>query len=1165
RQAIPEVKSKIGEIQVPLILADRQMVQLNPAGDVRLDMEAFQAMLEDNPARAVNLYRGDFLADFYLVDSNPFENWAETIRERLRRQILRALDGFTQMHLQQGNYEDAQSFAWKQLEIDPLREPAYRQLMLALANSGQRNAAVCQYEMYQHRLNDELGIEPGEETQKLYEQIQADAQRQVQIAAPKKRTAAKAMPVFMLTDIESSTQLWDTYHQAMLSALLRHNTILEEQISRHGGRILELRGDGVKAVFEGVNPLVCVLEIQKAFAETGWGEIGTVKIRIGLHGVPPVKKGYDYFTEDDKYYGPVLNHTARIMDAGWGGQILVSEQVHNAFSLPPGASWIDFGQQTLRSLEHPVHIFGLTHRDLSQQSFPPLRTLSNQAPPELAPSTRPRHNLTSQPTAFVGRQRELSALEEMLANPRVRLVTLVGPGGMGKTRLAFAVSEKQVERRTAEQEYLFPDGVFFVSLVSINAPEQIIPLIAKTLNVPIEASQSTEPLERSSQTATTQKEKLVGYLATKRMLLVLDNFEHIIEGAEIVSELLETAPTLQILVTSRERLHIREEQIYPISGLEFPEWEAPDEPGEYTAMELFLQSARRVQPAFRLDQDDMVYLTRICRLVGGMPLGLELAASWVEMLSLYEIALEIQRCLDFLETDLRNIPDRHRSIRAVFNSSWNLLNESEKQLFARLSIFRGSFPREAAEKIAEARLQTLANLAGKSLLQYDPENHRYQIHELLRQYGAEQLASNPEVEYDTLFCFSTFYCREAEQHIQLFMSGQTQIARERFELDATNIRTAWDWAVNHAALSLVDEATNGLCAYYDWNWRAEDGLSVCSAALHMLASQGLKNNDDSVLSRRLRAKLLSWQGYFNLYYRHDLAIQLLEQSLTIINQLMDMAVDVRVEKSQTLLFQGLMNYYAGDLINSKALLKEALELSKETGLTWMVLRNLLVLGEVARYSGSPSEAKRWFGQCLTESRAKGNRWGEINALSGLGWAARGLLAYQQAQEYYDESIELAKTSNHQWELIRGLEVSGFLAIFLGQFEQAHARFFEAVSFSKELGVPYRTLSSQNHMGVAKWLSGDFLQAETAIRDSLALSQDLTPSARIFPTACLAEFFVITGRYREANTQVRVLNTITQGVFIDPFTQGRIHRILGWIALAEKKYPEARAQFEKSVE
>lgn len=1161
RQTIPEVDGKSGE-QVPLILADRLTLQLNPAADVRLDVEDFQACLAVDPARAAALYRGNFLSDFYLVDSSAFEEWAETIREKLRRQLLTKLDETTQRALDQGAYEDAQTFAWKQLEVDRLREAAYRQLMMALASDGQRNAALAQYQLCQQRLREDLGIGPSEETQQLHQQILSSAYPVKIIKRAKTETLSQNMPVFMLTDIEGSTELWDTYHKTMLTALMRHNAILEEQIPAHGGRILELRGDGVKAVFETGDPLACVIAIQRAFERTDWGEIGTLKIRIGLHGVPTVKKGIDYFKEEDRYYGPVLNHTSRIMDAGWGGQILVSDEIQQTFSLPTGARWVDFGAQNLRSIDHPVHVFGLIHPDLRNQTFPPLRTVS--APPPLEPEqpARPRHNLPTQPTAFVGRQAELGMLEQMLTETGIRQVTVVGPGGMGKTRLALAAGEKVADRHTAEAGYYFPDGVFFISLVSINSPEHIIPLLGKTLGIPIEVSQNTDSMERASQGVTTQKEKLLGYLAARRMLLILDNFEHLVHGAEIVSEILQTAPGVHVLATSRERLHIREEQVFPIQGLDFPDWEAPDSPGAFTSMELFLQSARRVQPGFTVNAEEMVYLTRICRLVGGMPLGLELAASWVDMLSLDEIVLEIQKCLDFLETDLRNMPDRHRSIRAVFDSSWNLLNEREQQFFARLSIFRGTFSRRAAEKITHAKLQNLATLVSKSLLQYDREKNRYQVHELLRQYGAEQLAENPEDEFDAYHCFSDFFCGEAEKHLQLFMDGQMQPAIERLEMDHNNIRFACDWAIAHQELTHFSRAINGICFYYDWSWRADEGIAVCKKGVDMLnrASQG-----DGILYKKLQASLISWNGYFNLFFQHDLAASMLAQSLDIVHELEALGVDARVEKGQILFYQGILNLLSGSSSVAKNLLEQSLAVSLESAYPWMIIRNMTALGDIARSSGVPSESKHWYSKALEVSKKHENVWGEINSLNALGWAARRLISYQEAQAYFDESIALAKISNHPWEVIRGLESSGFLKLYLGQFEQAYEQFTEAIAISVHLGLSYQTLPTQSHLGIAKWLAGDFAQAEVELEKSIALSQPLNPAARIFTIVCWLEFLVLAGRYPEARAQVRTLNTLRQGIFIERFVEGRIQRILGWLALAERNYAEARAHLENSVE
>jgi predicted ATPase/DNA-binding SARP family transcriptional activator len=357
----------------------------------------------------------------------------------------------------------------------------------------------------------------------------------------------------------------------------------------------------------------------------------------------------------------------------------------------------------------------------------------------------PLHTLRvpPQPTPFIGREAELTALDDLIADPSVRMVTIVGLGGMGKTRLALALAEKVVgsERQLirtatvrsspgAEPTLLFPNGVFFVSLAPLSGVDQIVPTIAQALDFRLETGQ-TGGLTRKPQ------QQLLDYLHQKRLLLILDNLEHLLSppsegeengGSELLAQILQTAPGIQILATSRERLNLREEHIYSIQGLEFPDWETPvnvahpGEGAEYAAAKLFLQSARRVRPNFELVADDLPYLTRICRLVEGMPLGIELAASWVDMLSLADIAAEIQQGLDFLEKEVRNVPERHRSIRAVFDTSWGRLSEAEQDVFAQLSVFRGGFTREAAQEVTATReglpasLRMLATLSNKSLL-----------------------------------------------------------------------------------------------------------------------------------------------------------------------------------------------------------------------------------------------------------------------------------------------------------------------------------------------------------------------------------------------------------------------------------------------------------------
>jgi DNA-binding SARP family transcriptional activator len=250
RQAIPKVMAKDGEGTVPFLLSDRQTIQLNPDANVQLDVARFAELLAQEPtparlAEAVALYRGDFLCDFYLPDSETFEDWATARRAEFQRQVLGALEALTDHHLERGDYDQAQAYGWRQLELDDLREAAYRQLMIGLTRSGQRTAALAQYEICRRRLADELGVEPTAETTALYERIQVDALRESRARAVQPAPTRAGMPVFLFTDIEGSTPLWETHREAMLPALLCHNQILEEQIAQHGGRILELRGAGL--------------------------------------------------------------------------------------------------------------------------------------------------------------------------------------------------------------------------------------------------------------------------------------------------------------------------------------------------------------------------------------------------------------------------------------------------------------------------------------------------------------------------------------------------------------------------------------------------------------------------------------------------------------------------------------------------------------------------------------------------------------------------------------------------------------------------------------------------------------------------------------------------------------------------------------------------------
>lgn len=344
------------------------------------------------------------------------------------------------------------------------------------------------------------------------------------------------------------------------------------------------------------------------------------------------------------------------------------------------------------------------------------------------------HNLPTQSTPFLGRQQEISALTSYLADPDKRLITILGVGGMGKTRLALAVAEQFLQeqpRRDAPPARLynpqFANGIFFVSLAPLSDVDQIVPTLAEALDF---------PLETGGEQRRPAKQQVLDYLRQKSMLLIFDNCEHLLDGVDLVADILQTAVHVKIIATSRERLQLHQEQLFTLHGLDAPPSEQQEDLEAFTAVQLFLQSARRVRHDFQFSAGDERWLVRLCHLVGGMPLAVELAASWVEMLSLADIVAEIQQSLDFLETAVRNIPARQRSIRAVFDGSWKQLRPKEQQILPQFAVFRGGFTRQAAQTITGASLHSLSKLVNKSLLQYDAARQRYQIHELLRQYLA---------------------------------------------------------------------------------------------------------------------------------------------------------------------------------------------------------------------------------------------------------------------------------------------------------------------------------------------------------------------------------------------------------------------------------------------
>ncbi|MCL4264350.1 MAG: tetratricopeptide repeat protein [Anaerolineae bacterium] len=589
--------------------------------DFWLDTSEFQKRLEVGDWRLViqstanhqsplDLYRGDFLDDFYLPNAPDFEEWVTGQREQWRHTAVTGLSKWLNMAGQQNDHTTGIPLARKLLAIEPWHEESHRHLMRLLAASGQRSAALAQYETCRRLLADELGIEPTTETTALFESIRDD----------------KVTPIAAI------------------------------------GR--------------------------------------------------------------------------------WQGD----------------ADWINRTVNT----DHSV-------------ALSPLHPFTLSLPRPLTP--------------FVGRRAELEHLGMQLLDPNCRLLTVMGMGGMGKTRLALELAATAVPH--------FPDGVVFVDLSSLAGSELLVTAVTDALNLPLTRSTSPEM-------------QLADYLAPRHLLLVLDNFESVLDGTTLVGHLLAAAPRLSLLITSREPLDLHGEWLYPLGGLALPD-ETGGESAPYAdALDFFARCARRTRPQFSL-AEELPGVIDLCHLTGGMPLALELAASWTKTLTVAEIVAEIRQDLDILQARQANRPERQRSIQAILNQTWQRLTAEEQAVFARLAVFQGPFDRPTARQVAGADLGTLTNLLDKALLQRRQQTH-YTMHPLVRQFGYGRLQAIPTTFAETQAAYATAYADFCSGRLpQLIQRDLPTLAALKQEQD--NIRAVWEWAVAHQEVAVLAKMAQPLALY----------------------------------------------------------------------------------------------------------------------------------------------------------------------------------------------------------------------------------------------------------------------------------------------------------------------------------------------------------------
>jgi predicted ATPase/DNA-binding SARP family transcriptional activator len=627
-------------------------------------------------------------------------------------------------------------------------------------------------------------------------------------------------------------------------------------------------------------------------------------------------------------------------------------------------------------------------------------SLDHVLPP--APDSRLSFPLVSTP--LIGRAAELDAVQTRLAHADCRLVTVVGPGGTGKTRLAIEAALQMSPQ--------FPAGVCFVPLAGVISPEAIVPAVVQSLALTLPPTGEAEA-------------GLLAFLRNKRMLLVLDNFDELLEGAPLLLELLRHAPGVKLLVTSRERLALSEEWLLPLAGLKADE----------AAVELFVQRAMRVAPDLDpIEEGEPIH--ELCRLVEGMPLAIELAASWAGVMSCEAITHEVQASLDFLRANVRDVPERHRSVRSLFDASWRSLSPEAQAVFMRLSVFRGGFTATEAQAVAGATLVELRALVEKSLVRVDGSD-RFALHELIRQYAAERLAAAGEAKATAARHFDAYLALAEEAEPQLFGSEQPAWL-ERLELEWDNFRAALSWGLGGGADA---GAFVRLVLALTWFWRRSAAHDARQWLERALTLEGLTDQQ--------RAALLSHAGHVAwMQARSDVSEAELEESLVLWDEL---GLRGAHDAARTRCSLAMTRSAQGRLEGARALLEEALVVFEEDGNDWWIAFVLAFLGKIALARRDLGRARESLAQALAIYRSLGNRWGLGLFLGSAAQLHLELGTLRKARELAEEARTLLAEVGHKHALGDAYRTLARISWAEGHHAEAERNYQSSIATYREIG------------------------------------------------------------------------------------------------------------------
>ncbi len=866
---------------------------------------------------------------------------------------------------------------------------------------------------------------------------------------------------FLFTDVEGSTALWEQDPAAMRVAVDRHLALLTAAVTAHGGVHFKTIGDAIQAAFPTAPAaLEAAIDAQLALTAEPWERTGPLRVRMAIHAgeaTPGV---------DGSYLSPALNRLEQVLGAGHGGQILLTHAARALAvnGLPPEASLIDLGEHRLLDLLEPERLFQLVHPRLPAQ-FPPLRTLEAR-----------QTNLPRQPNLFVGRERELDEITGLLRDDEVRLLTLTGPGGAGKTRLALQAAAELLDS--------FPDGIYVVPLAAVTDAGQAPGAIATTLGL----------RETGGQTA---REQLLGWFAEKRMLLILDNLEQLPDLAPFVGELLTAAPGLTVLATSRAPLRLRAEREYPIPPLPLPPEGVDADSADVTrfgAVRLFVDRAQAVKPDFTLDATNVESVSEIVRRLDGLPLAIELAAARIRLFAPQTMLARLEKRLPLLTGGARDLPQRQRALRETIAWSYDLLQPDDRAVFRRLALFAGGMTLDAAEAVVGSPtgevdvLGGVERLAEHSLLQLQldagddgVDSPRYRMLETIREYGLERLAEAGELD-DAGSRHAGFFLQLVERAAPELDGPQQSVWLDRIAADHDNLNVALGWAIERRG----EETALRLAAAIWPFWEARGHYTEGRAWLERVLAR------DVAAPKPVLAAALSGAGSIaRMQGDSTRAVELLERALALWQELGD-----RRGAARTLMTLGHVSDRLGDMTAAAIRFEEALVIGREIDDTSLVAAALANLGLVADQQGTYAAAVARYEEALALFRKLGNRRREGAVLDNLGIVARAQGQLAEATRFYEDALAVRLETGDAWGIAATLGNLGVAYHQGGDLDQARNHYVRSLDGFRKLEDRRGIAHTLGNLGIVERQIGNHPQAATLLGQALEISRELGDRAGI---------------------------------------------------------------------